>query len=253
MASLRLATASNVLAFQQLSEALNSGSEKWATSINYEALEDEIGRFRVWSGNLGALQKGHSSLDYRLRDSPLLSSNALRFLKELEENINEANAVLSGTRLPFEDQPKPEQSEDDADDGFFSEDEDDDGDDNGVGGSRTELDMRFAEIVDIIDNLYKLSVRIRTPTIRSRSLKAVSYTAKDAETGVDLLGSYATYDLLHIQELLSHLRRPYVAENQQDQDFLYTRLSAAITLRRRQFKYWKRRKIEHEHCEVYPY
>ena len=32
------------------------------------ALGDELGRFRVWCGNMGALQKGHNSLEYRLAE-----------------------------------------------------------------------------------------------------------------------------------------------------------------------------------------
>jgi hypothetical protein len=255
MASIRLATASNVRGFQDLSHVLATSDGKWTDSIDYDGLLDEIGRFRVWSGNLGALQKGHSSLDYRLRDSPLLSTNALKFLKELEDNITEAIAIVGEVRLPYELQPKPERTEsdeddDDDDDGFFDDDDDDE-----EGGSRTELSMRFAEIVDIIDNLYKLSVRIRTPTIRSRSLKAANYQPRDPETGVDLLSAYADYDLQHVKELLSHLRQPHDEDSQStDYDYLTIRLSAAITLRRRQFKYWKRRELLlcffHQSCNL---
>lgn len=243
MSSLRLATASNVRAFQTLLNALSTNDNKWANSIDCEALEDEVGRFRVWSGNLGALLKGHGSLDYRLRDSPLLSSNALKFLGELEDNLKEAFAVVSGARLPYEEQPKPEKMDDDEDDdGFFSEDEDDDEDESN--GSRTELSMRVLEVIDIIDNLYKLSVRIRTPTIRSRSLKAASYKPKDPDTGLDILSLYAEYDLQHMKELLSHLRQPHLDSEKNEKDFIIARLSGAITLRRRQFKYWKRRRIK---------
>jgi hypothetical protein len=176
-----------------------------------------------------------------LRDSPLLSTNTLKFLKELEDNINEAFAIVSGARLPYELQPKPEVTEEhDDDDDFFDQDDDDEDDD----GSRTELSMRFSEIVDIIDNLYKLSVRIRTPTIRTRSLKAATYKPKDPETGIDILSTYAEYDLQHVRELLRYLRHPHEGEAESgDSDYLATRLSAAVTLRRRQFKYWKRRKL----------
>lgn len=242
MSGIRLATAANVLAFQNLTNVLETSNGKWAGLIDSEALQDEVGRFRVWSGNLGALQKGHSSLDYRLRDSPLLSSNALKLLKELEENINEAFAIISEARLPYELQTKPETTDEennDDDDDFFDEDDDEDDD----AGSQTELSMRFSEVVDIIDNLYKLSVRIRTPTIRSRSLKAATYKPKDPETGVDILSTYAEYDLQHVKELLRYLRHPREGESESaDYEYLATRLSAAITLRRRQFKYWKRRK-----------
>lgn len=239
MSSLRLATASNVRAFQNLTTALKNSDRKWTHAIDEEALEDEIGRFRVWAGNLGALQKGHSSLDYRLRDSPVSNTNTLKLLRELETNVNEAYAVASGARLPYEEQARPDMTEDDDDDGFFSAEEDDD--DSSSDEPRTELKMRFREIVDIIDNLYKLSVRIRTPGLRSRSLKASSYTQKDPETGIDIFDMYAAQDLKHVQELVSHLRQPYVANDaQEDQDFLIKRLSASVTLRRRHFKYWKR-------------
>ncbi len=245
MSSLLLATASNVQAFQALLNLLDASKiEKWGRSMDRAALEDEMGRFRVWCGNLGALQKGHSSLEYRLRDSPLLSSNTLKFLEELGENLNEAIAIVSEARLPFEEQAKLETSneddDDDDNDSFFSEDEEDKDDEEGSKELKTELNMRFGEIVDIIDNLYKLSVRIRTPTIRARSLRASSYKPKDSETGADILEAYAEYDTRHIKELLSHLR--HSSAEQEDNDFLVRRLSAAITLRRRQFKYWKRRK-----------
>ncbi|KAI1533811.1 hypothetical protein A1F96_09053 [Pyrenophora tritici-repentis] len=201
MSSLRLATAINVRAFQNLTNALSMSQGQWTGSIEGEALADEIGRFRVWAGNLGALQKGHSSLDYRLRDSPVLSNNALKLLHELEHNLNESHAVVSGVR---------------------------------------ELKVRFEDMIDIIDNLYKLSVRIRTPSIRSRSLKASSYMQKDPETGVDVLSMYAELDLKHVQELLSDLRRSFPNNEEMDKDFLIVRLSKSITLRRRNFKYWKR-------------
>ncbi|KAF2866630.1 hypothetical protein BDV95DRAFT_584351 [Massariosphaeria phaeospora] len=236
MATIRLGAASDIRAFQSLVTALASTSPAFTNLLDGEALEDEFGRFRVWSGNLGALQKGHSSLDYRLRDSPLLSSNTLKLLQELHENLSEANAILSGSRLPYEQQPKPNDTEAEDDDDFFSDDEDDDSET----APKTELESRFHEIVDIIDNLYKLSVRIRTPTIRSRSLRAASYQPKDPDTGVDLLDQYATLDFQHTKELVHHLRSPHVAQVIDEDDVLISRLGRAITLRRRQFKYWKR-------------
>ena len=239
MTVIRLATASNFRGFQILVNALVSSDGKRKEQIDQESLEDEFGRFRVWSGNLGALQQGHSSLDHRLRDSPLLSGNALKFLEELNHNLDEAFAIVSGNRLPYEEQPKPESSEgkdeEDIDD-FFSEDDEDDE----AGTSKRELTMRYAEVVDIIDNLYKLSVRIRTPTIRSRSLKAASYQPKDPETGVDILSTYAYYDQQHTNEFLRNLRQSRVGNENSDHDDLASRLAYGITLRRRHFKYWKR-------------
>ncbi|KAF1957486.1 hypothetical protein CC80DRAFT_443757 [Byssothecium circinans] len=237
MSAIRIATAANVRAFLNLTTAITTGDSDHA--LDYEALQDEIGRFRVWCGNIGALQKGHSSLDYRLRDSPLLSSNTLKLLAELKENLEAALDIVSGNRLPYEKQQKPDETDEDEveNDDFFSEDEDEDE----PGAPKTELEMRFREFVDIIDNLYKLSVRIRQPTIRSRSLKAASYAPKDPETQIDILEQYAAFDLQHTWELVRHLRTPYAGANDIEKDeALIHRLARAVTLRRRQFKYWKR-------------
>ncbi|OCL10029.1 hypothetical protein AOQ84DRAFT_375290 [Glonium stellatum] len=235
MSAIRLGTAGCVRSFQSLSTALLAHDAVFRSMINTEALEDEQGRFRVWSGNLGALQKGHSSLDYRLRDSPLLQTNVLKLLNELGANLSEAVAVVSGGRLPFEQQAKPDGSENGDD--VWSQDEEDSDEDE---APKTELEQRFLDIVDIIDNLYKLSVRIRSPTLRSRSLKAASYRPVDPDTGIDIFEQYASFDLQHTQELLSHIRFDSSAQRAEEDDYLVERLSKAITLRRRQFKYWRR-------------
>lgn len=85
MSVIRLGTAANVRDFQSLSNAL---ATRESQALDHEALQDEFGRFRVWSGNLGALQKGHSSLDYRLRDAPLLLNEVSKLLGELEKNLH---------------------------------------------------------------------------------------------------------------------------------------------------------------------
>ncbi|KAF2205846.1 hypothetical protein GQ43DRAFT_459672 [Delitschia confertaspora ATCC 74209] len=237
MSAIRLGTAACVRAFQALSSALDTSKSTLKHLIEPEGLSDEFGRLRVWSGNLGALQKGHSSLDYRLRDSPLLSSNVLKLLAELDSNLAEAHAVVLGSRLPYEQQPQPDSGGESDTDSFFSEDEDSNSED---ATPKTELEQRFCEIVDIIDNLYKLSVRIRSPTLHSRSLKAASFQAVDSETGVDMFEQYRHFDLLYTRELLKYLRTPHVGSEEGEDDYLIERLSKAITLRRRQFKYWRR-------------
>lgn len=238
MATIRLATATVVRSFQILTTALSESTSSLAQLVDPSALEDEIGRFRVWSGNLGALQKGHSSADYRLRDSPLLAGNTLKLLKELNGNITQAIAVVLGHRLPYEQQAKSADSDAEEDDGFYSEDSDSDSD---SGTPKTELGQRFREIVDIIDNLYHLAVRIRQPTLKTRSLKAASYRPKDPETGVDILEQYAVFDLQHTRELIAHLRAQHAPGTFLEDDVLVQRLGRAVTLRRRQFKYWRRR------------
>jgi hypothetical protein len=58
--------------------------------ISVSQLEDEMGRLRLWAGNIGALQKGHSSLDYRLRDSKHAYDQVLNLLKELHQELEQS-------------------------------------------------------------------------------------------------------------------------------------------------------------------
>jgi len=55
---------------------------------------------------------------------------------------------------------------------------------------------------------------------------------------------YSQYDLQYVRELIRCLRAPnsesHEAKKEEDDNLLIERLSKSITLRRRQFKYWKR-------------
>jgi hypothetical protein len=52
-------------------------------------IQDELGRFRVWAGNMGALQDPDStaSLDFRLIDAPQIRQQVLRILRRLIQSI----------------------------------------------------------------------------------------------------------------------------------------------------------------------
>lgn len=53
----------------------------------YGTLPEELARFKVWAGNIGAHRKGSSSLDYRLRDASHLRNQAISLLGDLEEAL----------------------------------------------------------------------------------------------------------------------------------------------------------------------
>jgi hypothetical protein len=48
---------------------------------------NERQRFDLWASSLGLYHTGHSSLDYRFRDSPPLFRYALGLLKDLKETL----------------------------------------------------------------------------------------------------------------------------------------------------------------------
>jgi hypothetical protein len=58
-----------------------------------ESVENEGGRFRVWCGNLGALQQSFASLDYRLRESPVILSSVCGLLQQLRSNLAESKRL----------------------------------------------------------------------------------------------------------------------------------------------------------------
>lgn len=52
-------------------------------------IRDLRGRFKSWCGNLGALQAGHASLDWRLRDSKNLQLRVFSGVEGLIEDLND--------------------------------------------------------------------------------------------------------------------------------------------------------------------
>jgi O-acetyl-ADP-ribose deacetylase (regulator of RNase III) len=240
MSSIRLLAASCSTSFSTLCQSLlETGDGGFQKLISPDALDDERGRFRVWCANLGVLSRGHSSLDYRLRESPLLQETVLKFLADLKGNLDEAILVVTEQRLPFEQQARPpDDSDDDVSESSYAPSESEYG-----GEDLTELGMRFFNVIDIINNLYSLSIRIRNPVLRTRGQKAASYRPIDKSTGVDLLAEYSKYDLQHVREVIATLRREGIGTEQvvqPEDDYMVERLSNAITRRRQLFLYWRK-------------
>lgn len=73
--------------FNALIHALETRSIGHGDELSLLAVEDQIGRFRLWAGNLGALQEGRSSLDYRLRDAKFIAENVRRLLDSLQASL----------------------------------------------------------------------------------------------------------------------------------------------------------------------
>ena len=59
------------------------------------ALVDQLGRLKIWAGNIGAFQELPlpSSLDYRLREAPKIVNQVIEFLNDLNETLQEGTAI----------------------------------------------------------------------------------------------------------------------------------------------------------------
>ena len=97
---------------------------------------------------------------------------------------------------------------------------------------------------DIVDRLYRLAFKIRSPATRLGFSKAEKYRDVDGDTNVDLIDTYATFDKNHVEEVFRHHRRTELKEVVDD--FLILRLAKANTRRRQQFGQWRRHKINLE-------
>ncbi|KAF4458840.1 CAMK kinase [Fusarium albosuccineum] len=230
--------------FQDLVSRLKTGRPEFRDLMPSSTIESELGKLRVWCGNLGALQTGYASLDYRLRESEVMQTNIVKLLQQLSSSLKESIDVVSGSRLPFEEQSTPSD---------LSEDSTDESDLGSEQPSGNELSIRLSSIIDIHTNLYQLGYKIRDPSLRPISSKVASLQEIDEETKIDLFDRLSQLDKTALTELLASLRcgRPAPDDSY---DFLAERLATSITLRRKYFRYWKKhaRKLDQRPDSIKP-
>lgn len=84
------------LSFDLLSRSDLKGRLQHYSPANWE---HEAERFDLWANNLGLHHRGHSSLDYRLREAGALRNLIAEFLADLKTSLDERMYRLS--RLAF--------------------------------------------------------------------------------------------------------------------------------------------------------
>lgn len=73
--------------FEVLKASLHAANGELTRQMSFRAIDNEHARFKIWAGNLGALKRGRSSLDTRLRDSIVLRAAVLKFLGQLQDTL----------------------------------------------------------------------------------------------------------------------------------------------------------------------
>lgn len=122
---------------------------RYETEVSHRRWLDQLGRLRVWSGNIGAHQTGQSSLDYRLRDASHLREETTRLLSRLLQIFQDLSEVLN------------------EDDEEALDIEIEDGDES---TSMTEVQQLYQSIADTINSLFQISMAIRSPADHDRLL-----------------------------------------------------------------------------------
>lgn len=81
--------------FQKLKSILDE-QDSGAFTIKSSEVADELSRFQIWAGNLGAQQPRslESSLEHRVRDAPKLKKQIVELLGDLEEALLDGMCAL---------------------------------------------------------------------------------------------------------------------------------------------------------------
>jgi hypothetical protein len=83
-------------AFKKVCNTLGSATAKqeFLEQMPLRTVENERGRFSVWSSNLGALQTGPAGLDYRLRDADEMRASIETFLQDLGQELTQSKRLV---------------------------------------------------------------------------------------------------------------------------------------------------------------
>lgn len=123
------------------------------TRLN-EQIIDECGRFRVWTGNVSGHTNGRRSLQYRLRDSPELSTAVSQYLLALNKALESVPASISLSQT--------EEIPDSCASGLKASGDDDD-DTFGPVKFDTSLNEALDEVSEITTYLLRISMTFRDP------------------------------------------------------------------------------------------
>ncbi|KAL3440298.1 hypothetical protein BJX65DRAFT_314913 [Aspergillus insuetus] len=195
-------------------------------------VSNEMQRFDLWASSLGLYHTGHSSLDYRFRDSPPLFQYALGLLNDLLETLSIVAQLAEEASGPAE--------VDDISGSAVDSDEED----LSSYPSEDLIKEYLCNISITVDRLYSLSFKVRNPTVRTGLSRGLSDKDLDDDTRI-LIEGFKRWDLEHIIDLFRTWRNDVKREDLENH-FLVRRLALANTHRRQQFKYWERRRAKYE-------
>lgn len=166
--------------FANMFDCLVDSDGEFSSQISISAIQDELGRFRVWAGNVGAHRTGRVSLDHKLRESPQVHGMVTALMKDLDDSLREckyqtiagvsqetkscsAIAIISHERTPCDELNSPDSSVSSLDDEDAEELD-----------PTTELQERFVETCHVITCLYRFTITMRSPAQRDRLQKCAS-------------------------------------------------------------------------------
>ncbi|RTE74824.1 hypothetical protein BHE90_010742 [Fusarium euwallaceae] len=240
-------------------EALSNAT--WvATEDNGFPSKDRISiehqRFVLWARGLGLNQVGHASLDYHIRDVPVVKASLADLLAELREHLENLGSIILGNQPAVEQDSDAIHQYQDALGNAASPDDQSSRSSLTSFGSFKEVDFRLASVSKRLDALYELASRIQDPRNRpQRPVEDLYQSVPEGERAAHIESQKKTEILRvskqHRQEILRGLTPEKLEELKMTKDqflekysssehWLIRRTGIANARRKQQFVYWRR-------------
>ncbi|QSZ30694.1 hypothetical protein DSL72_000252 [Monilinia vaccinii-corymbosi] len=150
-------------------------------------LENELGRFKIWAGNLGVFAPGRASADYRLRDDADVKEVLIQMLDRLRQSTKQAmDPPVMLKEEEEESEPDDSSSTSSVDSMAISLDKDSDaGSEMNDVPSPQSTDVvanALSTIKDTITRLYRLSAIIKKPSSSNENVKVANFMAKEEDS-----------------------------------------------------------------------
>ena len=81
--------------FRKIYKLVSESTCPYKNDISLTDVQDELGRFKIWGGNIGAFQPRsmRSSLEHRLQDASQTRQHVLNLLQDLQGSLDESNSI----------------------------------------------------------------------------------------------------------------------------------------------------------------
>jgi hypothetical protein len=167
-------------------------------------IKDELGRFGLWSGNVGAHRRGRGSLDHKLREASRIREQVINLLQEIKFVLQEATEIVTGERVSGEDMS--DSDSDTTENGKVELPQED----------TTELQQLATNLAELNTCLMRLSISIRNPAPHDQFKMSANIDTT----------YYEQFDIAHVQGKFPNA-----------EEHLSVRLGKAISRRRQYLRY----------------
>lgn len=72
---------------------LNSEKSKFTEHISESEVKEQLARFKIWAGNIGAHRTGRGSLDFRLRDASHIKLRVISLICDMNGLLTEGREI----------------------------------------------------------------------------------------------------------------------------------------------------------------